>query len=176
MSNDRKKKRVLALIFSGIFVLVLPVILILLGWFLDNLFNFLKYFIFPLNLIIGIPLIIIGIFFAIWSNIDLFTKGEGSPIPTNTTQTQKLVIKGPYKYCRNPMTFGYYLMFLGIGFLINSLSYIILISSLVLILLIIYIKLDEENKLEKRFGEDYLQYKRKTSFMIPWIQKKSSDN
>ena len=39
------------------------------------------------------------------------------------------------------------------------------------IIFMIYIRLVEEKKLEKRFGKKYLEYKRKTPFIIPRIKK-----
>jgi len=36
--------------------------------------------------------------------------------------------------------------------------------------ILIYIKLFEEKELEERFGPEYLEYKRKTPFLIPRFQ------
>jgi len=37
--------------------------------------------------------------------------------------------------------------------------------------ILIYIKLIEEKELEERFGSEYLEYKKRTPFLIPFLQK-----
>ena len=171
--QKRRRKRIVALIVSGTYVLiVLPIIGILISLFLDNLFNFPNLVLFPFNLIIAFILIGIGFFWAIWSNIEIYRKGEGSPVPTKETQTMNLVKTGPYKYCRTPMVFGYSLFWLGLGFLINSLFLTLGVAPLILILLIVVIKSWEEKNLVKRFGKAYIEYKKQVSFVIPLPSRK----
>ncbi|MFX1294120.1 MAG: methyltransferase family protein [Promethearchaeota archaeon] len=119
---------------------------------------------------------ILGFFWPIWANIDLFTKGKGSPIPTKSTQTIFLAVSGPYRYCRNPMIFGTFLIFAGLGIFVNSLSLLLIIAPIILILLCLYVKLREEQALEGRFGAPYLEYKNLTSFVIPWFPSDSNQN
>ncbi len=175
MDNGRERKRIIALILGGIVtVAVLPILLALLALCIDRWLNLPIVLQYPLNLVISIPLLIVGFFWSIWANIDLFKKGEGGPIPTKTTETIYLVNSGPYKYCRNPMIFGYVLIFVGLGLLLNSWSLMVLMSSIVFGLLIVYVKFKEERDLEKRFGESYKNYKKNTSLLIPWIPKKGN--
>ena len=85
--------------------------------------------------------------------------------------TQKLLVSGPFKQCRNPMTFGTICLYLGVGIIIGSLSSI----AVVLLfggLLLTYIKLVEERELAARFGQEYLDYKSNTPFIIPGIKLK----
>ena len=91
-----------------------------------------------------------------WSVYAQFTIDRGTPIPM--MPTQKLVISRPFNYCRNPMTFGTILLYLGIAIWIGSLSAVV-IMILLDILLIVYIKLVEEKELYERYGEEYLEYK-----------------
>ena len=58
------------------------------------------------------------------------------------------------------------ILIVGLGVLINSLSFIV-IGLLMPLLYLIYIKLVEEKELEARFGRDYLNYKNRVSFIIP---------
>ncbi|MFW9946510.1 MAG: methyltransferase family protein [Candidatus Odinarchaeota archaeon] len=167
----RKKKRLRALIGSGILVLIIfPLICILISLLIDNLLNLPKLINPPYNYIPSIMIFAIGLFWAIWSNVAIYKLGEGSPVPGNDTQTIKLVKNGPYKYTRNPMIFGYSLMWYGLGLFINSWFLTIVISTMILVLLLIVVKLWEEKNLEKRFGEDYLIYKKETSFVIPFFK------
>ena len=80
--------------------------------------------------------------------------------------TQKLVVKRPYTYCRNPMTLGTTAFYFGIATWTGSLSALIL-ASIYPVGILIYIKLVEEKELEQRFGLEYLEYKRRTPFLIP---------
>ncbi|MFX1274480.1 MAG: methyltransferase family protein [Promethearchaeota archaeon] len=170
---NNKRKRILALIWSGILVVVvLPIIGIMISVLIDNLFAFPQLISFPFNIIIAIPLLLWGFFWAIWSNIELYKVGQGSPIPREDIHTIKVVSSGPYKYCRNPMIFGYIFLWVGLGLLLNSFFLTFGISLLVSLLLIIMVKVWEEKHLEKVFGDPYIQYKSEVPFVIPFLKKK----
>jgi protein-S-isoprenylcysteine O-methyltransferase Ste14 len=116
------------------------------------------------NKIIGWALLAVGVFFAVWSIGQQLFKAQGTPIPVMATQ--KLLIRGVFKYCRNPMGFGAICMYLGCAVLagsICSLLAVILFSGL----FILYIKKIEEKELTLRFGEEYEAYKKSTPFIIP---------
>lgn len=170
---SRKIKRILALIISGVYlVIILPTIGILVSLYIDSLFNFPEFIPFPFNIIISILILINGFFWGIWSNFELYKRGKGSPVPLKGTHTLVLVIRGPYKYTRNPMVFGYILMWIGLGVLFNSIFLLSGFSLIITILLIIVVKVWEEKNLEKRFGNTYKEYKKKVSFLIPLPTKK----
>jgi len=171
--DARKYKRILALILSGLLVIIiLPLISFFVAQYFKFYLNWPEILSFPLNLVIAIIILLFGFFWAGWSNIELYKTGKGTPVPLKSTQTMILVIKGPYKYSRNPMVFGYTLIWIGLGLLLNS--YIILVgfTSLILVLLIIFIKLWEEKNLEQRFGDSYREYKKRVSMIIPLPMKK----
>jgi protein-S-isoprenylcysteine O-methyltransferase Ste14 len=85
--------------------------------------------------------------------------------------TQKLLIKGPYTYCRNPMTLGTTIFNLGVAIWLGSISAMGL-GLVYPVGILIYIKLIEEKELEERFGSEYLKYKMRTPFLIPRFRKK----
>ncbi len=165
-------QRLLALIPAGVlFVFVFPFILVKVAPALDEKlgFNPIQYG-GPILLIGGI-LILIGLIYAMWSiSVQIF-RASGTPLPIMATQ--KLLISGPFRQCRNPMTFGTILFYLGISIIIGSISaiaFVLLFSCL----LILYLKFVEERELEARFGEEYIQYKAETPFLIPRVFSKSS--
>lgn len=80
--------------------------------------------------------------------------------------TQKLLIDGPCKHGCNPMGFGAICMYLGMAIIVGSISSIIVVIFF-LILLILCIKKIEEKEMEIRFGQEYVDYKKNTPFMIP---------
>ncbi|MFX0022337.1 MAG: methyltransferase family protein [Candidatus Hermodarchaeota archaeon] len=173
--KTRKPKRILALILSGIYVLiVLPIVGIFVSLYLDSLIGWSQIIPYPFNMIVAVIFLATGFLFGIWSNIEIFRTGKGSPVPLKGTHTTELVIKGPYKYSRNPMVFGYILFWLGLGFAFNSPFLTIGFAAFVTIILIILVKLWEEKNMTKRFGNAYVEYKKGVSFLIPFPSKKKS--
>ncbi len=72
--------------------------------------------------------------------------------------SESLIVRGPYRYLRNPMILGVVMVMVGEGLLLGSTG--ILILALVFFLgNTIYFILSEEPKLEERFGEPYRAYK-----------------
>jgi protein-S-isoprenylcysteine O-methyltransferase Ste14 len=112
----------------------------------------------------GLMFMVVGWLFANWAVKVQFSSGRGTPIPLMATQ--KLIIKAPYTYSRNPMTLGTAIFYLGIAIWLGSFSAIGL-SLVYPIGILIYIKLVEEKELEERFGSEYLDYKRRTPFLMP---------
>ncbi len=161
----------MALVIGGIiFVFMLPLMLILGGYFLDSLLDFPNLFVEPVNLVLGSLLVIIDWSFAVWSVYFQFKIGKGVPLPI--VPTRKLVISGPYKYCRNPMVFGTLLFYIGLAVIFNVTSMLFILIPVVFISILIFVKLIEEKKLEIRFGQEYIEYKEKTPFLIPHPKRK----
>ena len=105
-----------------------------------------------------------GIACCSWTVKVQFSFGKGTPIPLMATQ--KLVVKRPYTYCRNPMTLGTTAFYFGFAIWTGSLSGLGL-SLIYPVVMLVYIKLIEEKELEQRFGVEYLEYKRRTPFLLP---------
>jgi protein-S-isoprenylcysteine O-methyltransferase Ste14 len=114
------------------------------------------------NLFIGLLFIVPGWLFAMWFVQAQFALGEGIPV----FATQKLIVQGPYAHCRNPMTLGADLFYVGVSIWMGSLSAVGL-TMLYAILSVVYLKVIEEKRLEERFGSEYLKYKQRTPFIIP---------
>ncbi len=74
--------------------------------------------------------------------------------------TTALVTTGPYRFSRNPMYVGFTLLYLGIGFLTNSLWPLLLLP-LVLVVMHFGVIVREEAYLERLFGEEYRAYRRR---------------
>ena len=106
----------------------------------------------------------LGLFLAFWT-VSLFIKfGQGTPAPWDPPQ--KLVIRGPYRFVRNPMITGVLFMLMAETLLLQS--WPIFLWLLVFYLLnSIYFPLFEERSLEKRFGAGYLEYKKHVPRWLP---------
>ena len=115
-------------------------------------------------LIIGIILAAPGLYFLGISGKLLRTQGNGV---NAFRQTKQIVQTDIYKRTRNPMSLGYYLWTLGLGFILASrlVTFVVLLGFIPAH--VFFLKFFEELELELRFGEAYKQYKGKVPFLIP---------
>ncbi len=163
------KQRIVALIPSGILVvLIVPLVLIAVSSRLDHWIQLPRFDFGLVNLFFGLFFIVPGLIIALWSIYAQMTFGKGTPVPAMATQN--LVIQKPFSYCRNPMSFGTILFYVGVSVWIGSLSALAL-TLLFSALLITYIKMIEEKELEMRFGSEYTEYKQNTPFLIPRLKE-----
>lgn len=77
-----------------------------------------------------------------------------------------LFINGPYKFIRHPYYTGSVLTGIGIYLQLN---YIFVILMIPVIIFIIYVTKKEDVFLEKKFGEEFKQYKNNVKSLIPFI-------
>ena len=165
-----KKQRMIAVLFGGfIFWIVIPFFIIIVSFYIDQWLRLPRFRYGFINPFIGLVFMVVGWLFANWTIKVQFTVGKGTPIPLMATQ--KLIVQGPYLYCRNPMALGTDLFYLGVAIWLGSLSAIGL-GLIYPVGILIYIKLIEEKELEGRFGSEYLDYKKRTPFLIPHLSKK----
>ncbi len=122
-----------------------------------------------LQIILGLMLLMFGLFLAIWAMYLFHKIGKGTLAPW--AQTKNLVIEGPYKYVRNPMIIGVLSILLSEVLILNT---IWLFYWFVLFFVInsVYFKLYEEKQLEKAFGSNYLKYKKDIPMWLPKIKLK----
>jgi protein-S-isoprenylcysteine O-methyltransferase Ste14 len=104
----------------------------------------------------------------LYKTIALFARvGEGTLAPWDPPQ--RLVIRGPYRYVRNPMISGVLFVLLGEAIFLGSVS--LLIWYLVFFALnALIMPLIEEPMMEDRFGSDYVSYKRNVPRWIPRLK------
>lgn len=169
-----EKQRTIAVIFGGfIFWIIIPFFIVILSHSIDQRLGLPKFVFGMINPIIGLLLIMIGWLFANWTVKVQFSLGRGTPVPFMATQ--KLVVKRPYSYCRNPMTLGTTVFYLGVAIWLGSFSAIGL-ALIYPVGISIYIKMIEEKELGERFGLEYLEYKQRTPFLIPRFWKRRIDD
>jgi len=121
------------------------------------------------SLALGWLLTIAGFIIMFWPVIAFFST-RGTPVPFNPPP--KLITSGLYAYVRNPMILGLFIFMIGLGVLLGSLSLIFIFTPLFIVINVLYIKAIEEKEMEKKFGREYLEYKKRVPMFFPWFKKK----
>jgi protein-S-isoprenylcysteine O-methyltransferase Ste14 len=92
--------------------------------------------------------------------------GRGTLMPT--VPTEHLVVSGLYRYVRNPMYTGVLFALIGETVLFTSLGLLIEIA-IVWIGVHLFVCFYEEPTLTKRYGDEYLRFKRNVPRWVPRI-------
>ena len=88
------------------------------------------------------------------------TQKSAGTDPTPFNPSTRIVTHGLYRFTRNPMYVGFALWTLGLAILVDS-AWMVLAVPIGLILIDRLIITREERYLERKFGEEYLNYKRR---------------
>ncbi len=164
VATGKRHTRMLFTPVFAAFFLFLVLLAIFLALKVDGLFGLSLPLRYPWNYVVSLPLLAGGAFLWLWSALH-FAKAKGTPVPVNPPP--KLVDTGPYAYVRNPMLSGVFLILFAVAFLVRSPSLLFVFAPVFVACSILEFKLIEEPELEKRLGEKYLDYKRKTPLLIP---------
>ena len=115
----------------------------------------------------GVILMAVGGILALLCVGTFVVRGKGTAAPFDAPRL--FVAVGPYRYVRNPMYIGGWIVLIGFGLFEHSIS--ILLFSLIWILLAhLFVFFVEESGLEKRFGRSYLEYKKSVKRWKPRIK------
>ena len=159
----------ITLLAGPVFLALLPFLVAGFGPRLDRRLGLRPPRIRPASRIGGGLVAVLGILLGFWSVSTQLTRGRGTPLPV--MPTHELLTDGPFRYCRNPMTLGAILAYLGIAVGVGTIAGAALVLALAAALLV-YLKRLEEGELAERFGEAYLAYKRLVPFIIPRLPKR----
>jgi protein-S-isoprenylcysteine O-methyltransferase Ste14 len=116
---------------------------------------------------VGGVLLVIGLILFASSLSRFVGEGEGTLAPWDPPT--KLVVRGPYRYVRNPMISGVIALLFGEGFLLLSTPQLEWALTF-LVINMVYIPLLEEPQLVHRFGEPYREYCRHVRRFIPRLR------
>lgn len=95
-----------------------------------------------------------------FSSLYLFFKKRTTPNPMKPEFTTGIVTNGFYKMSRNPMYLGMLTILIGFAVYLGNLTSFLVLPAFYLVITEMQIK-PEEQMLEKKFGEEYLDYKSK---------------
>jgi protein-S-isoprenylcysteine O-methyltransferase Ste14 len=108
--------------------------------------------------VLGLALFLIGVAIYLWCAWHFAVKGLGTPAPTDAPRL--LVVKGLYRFTRNPMYVGVSSMILGQAIYYGSFSIVVYLLAMVLAFNL-FVRFYEEPTLRRLFGEQYDEYCRK---------------
>ena len=117
--------------------------------------------------ILAIIAFAIGGMIYLWCLWDFATFGRGTPAPIDAPK--KLVVRGLYKYIRNPMYVGVLTVVLGWSILYHSLN-LLLYALCVAVGFNLFILLYEEPHLRQIFGNQYDEYCKKVGRWLPRLR------
>ena len=122
---------------------------------------------------IGLIIMAIGLFLLVMTVGTFIRVGKGTLAPWSPPK--KLVFVGMYSYVRNPMITGVLIVLTGES--IAILSFNIFIEAIIFFIIYnIFFVIYEEPNLQKRFGDEYLDYKRNVPRWIPRLKPYNSDS
>lgn len=113
---------------------------------------------------IGVALMVIGTVIVVACVATFVVRGRGTPAPFDAPR--EFVASGPYRWVRNPMYLGGFLVLAGYALCAVSFA-ALLVAFAMLAAAHVFTVLYEEPALERRFGEGYRAYRRRTRRWIP---------
>lgn len=118
-------------------------------------------------LVVGLVICIVG-FILLIATIRMFILiGNGTIMPWDPTR--KLITVSLYGHVRNPMILSVILIEIGEAILFASYG-IAVLAAVNFVVNTVYFIFSEEPGLEKRFGEEYMEYKRNVPRWIPRLK------
>ena len=124
--------------------------------------------------IVGMICGMIGAVVALWCIFTFAIIGKGTPAPFDPPRS--LVIRGPYRFVRNPMYIGAGLALAGASLFYESLPVMWYIG-IFLVAMHLFVVLYEEPALRKTFGQDYESYCIRVSRWLPKLTRnKTAEN
>lgn len=119
--------------------------------------------------ILAIALLAFGGIIYAWCLWDFASFGRATPAPIDPPK--KLVIRGLYRYTRNPMYLGVITVILGWALMHGSVTlvvYAICVGTCFHLFIVLY----EERRLRQQFGNDYENYCARVSRWLPRLRRR----
>ena len=164
-----RQVRAIALLPGSVAILVPALILLRtdgpgVGWDLEGP---------PAAVTVLLGLALIGAGLALWGwTVRLLARiGKGTLAPWDPTR--RLVVAGPYRHVRNPMITAVLAVLLGEALVFGSPALLVWCAAFIVVNHVFFL-LVEEPALERRFGEQYREYRQRVPRWVPrrtpWLQ------
>lgn len=113
---------------------------------------------------LGIVPIVAGLLLYLWCAWDFAVFGHGTPLPLDAPK--RLVVRGPYRFVRNPMYVAVFLAIDGQALWFGSLTllwYALAVAAFFHLFVVLY----EEPALRRQFGDSYERYRSQVHRWLP---------
>jgi len=121
---------------------------------------------------LGLPLIVIGAAGLLWCIWDFFSQGRGTISPIDPPK--HLVVRGLYRYVRNPMYVAVVTTLIGEAIFFMS-APVLIEAGVFVVLANLFVTCYEEPVLRRRFGESYESYTQTVGRWIPRFRSRSPE-
>jgi len=108
-----------------------------------------------LTQVLGLVVVVLGAGLALWCILTFAFVGKGTPAPFDPPR--RLVVRGPYRFVRNPMYIGAALALAGAALFYGSWT-LLGYTALFLLITHLFVRLYEEPVLRRLFGAAYDAY------------------
>ena len=119
----------------------------------------------------GFPLIVIGAAGLLWCIWEFFSEGRGTLAPVDPPR--HLVVRGLYRYVRNPMYVSVVTILIGEAILFMS-TRVLIEAGVFIGLACLFVVFYEEPVLQKQFGKSYERYMHKVGRWIPRTRSRAT--
>jgi protein-S-isoprenylcysteine O-methyltransferase Ste14 len=181
----RTTVRVKALILVPLAVFTVLLAFFALGYLVTLAFKIPLRFNFPLPVrLIGVLVLLSGFLFLSWffrdrmpvdvlvsTYVSLSKVARGVRLEERSGRTERLVVKGPYRYVRHPLYLGVLWLLLG-WWLLFDFSFLLLSTVLLLLWFNFVVAPFEEKELRAMFGEEYERYAKGVPKIIPFTTRR----
>jgi protein-S-isoprenylcysteine O-methyltransferase Ste14 len=116
--------------------------------------------------IAGLIIATIGAAIAVWCIVTFVRIGKGTPAPFDPPR--RLVVRGPYRFVRNPMYIGGALALVGAVLFYRSL-FLLAYGCIFLLGACLFVHFYEEPTLRRTFGPDYEAYCHRVHRWLPHV-------
>jgi protein-S-isoprenylcysteine O-methyltransferase Ste14 len=119
-------------------------------------------------IVVGLAMMVLGLALSLWSIIHMRHVGKGNPFDAFghevAPRTQHLMTDGPYRFSRNPMLLGVFVLLIGMIVILHTWQAVLIFALFVAIML--RQVASEEKRLAKDFGDEYAEYCKHTRRII----------
>jgi protein-S-isoprenylcysteine O-methyltransferase Ste14 len=121
----------------------------------------------PGTVAVGALLVLVGLALVAWTVTLFASVGRGTLAPWDPTA--RLVVRGPYRYMRNPMITGVGTILAGQAVFFRSWGIAVELAVFAVVNAI-YFPLVEEPGLQRRFGVEYEEYRARVPRWLPRVR------
>jgi protein-S-isoprenylcysteine O-methyltransferase Ste14 len=117
---------------------------------------------------LGLIPMVLGALIYLWCAWDFTFAGKGTPAPIDPPK--ELVVRGLYRYVRNPMYVGVGSVLIGEALLFQLLALLVYVGA-VLLMFHLFVVLYEEPALTRKFGDSYRRFRETVPRWIPRVRR-----